>query len=47
MNEGMAVQEFFTIIGQQAVRIYLLEKEKAVLQQQIAELLKEKEASRG
>ncbi len=43
MSDGIDIQEFFTIIGQQAVRIYMLEKEKEVLQRQVTELLKEKE----
>ena len=43
MSDALEIQEFFAIIGQQAVRIYLLEKEKKVLQQQVAGLLKEKE----
>ncbi len=49
MIDGMPVEEFFTIIGQQAVRIYMLEREKTVLQEQVTELLKpkEKEASHG
>ena len=53
MNKGIEIMEFFTIIGQQAVRIYTLEKEKRqlqeekkVLQQQVVELLKEKENGR-
>ncbi len=47
MNKGIEILEFFTIIGQQAVRIYTLEKEKKVLQQQVTELLKEKEDGSG
>ncbi len=42
----MEINEFFVVIGQQAVRIYMLEKEKKVLQQQVTELLKEKEDGR-
>ena len=47
MTEGMPVDDFFKIIGQQAVRIYMLEREKSVLQQQVAELLKPKEKEDG
>ena len=43
----MKTDEFFTIIGQQAVRIYMLEKEKEVLQQQVTDLLKPKEKEDG
>ena len=43
MIDGMPIEEFFTIIGQQAVRIYMLEREKTVLQEQVTELLKLKE----
>ena len=43
MTEGMPIDDFFKVIGQQAVRIYMLEREKEALQRQVAELLKEKE----
>ena len=37
-SDEIDIQDFFLIIGQQATRIYMLEKEKEVLQQQVMSL---------
>ena len=46
MNSGISIEEFFLIVGKQAVRIYILEKQRdelAALLKQCKEKLGEKE----